>query len=98
LAAPLIQPKAVHFLERQGRTAEVASLASPYESHVGYSTTTLADVTATPPTRVLLLGLGTVGDGVYRRLAAMPEHFQLVGAFVRSRSRATAEEISMCVR
>jgi homoserine dehydrogenase len=86
-AGPLIQPKAVRFLERHHRSAEVAALASGYESRVGLSVTTLAEAVAAPPTRVLLLGLGTVGGGVYRRLAAMPEQFQVVGALVRSGAR-----------
>jgi homoserine dehydrogenase len=93
LAGPLIQPKTVHFLERQQRTAEVAALAASYESHVGVSTTTLVDVVNTPPMRVLLLGLGTVGGGVYRRLRAMPEHFRVLGALVRTRARARQEGI-----
>lgn len=93
LAGPLIQPKAVHFLERQQRTAEVAALGAGYESHVGFSTTALAEAVVLPPTRVLLLGLGTVGGSVYRRLLSMPEHFRVVGAFVRSRARARQEGI-----
>jgi len=93
LAGPLIQPKAVHFLQRQQRTAEVAALGAAYESHVGFSNTALAEAVASPPTRVLLLGLGTVGGGVYRRLLAMPEHFRVVGALVHSRTRARQEGI-----
>jgi homoserine dehydrogenase len=93
LAGPLIQPKAVHFLERQRRTAEVAQLAKGYESHVGFSTTTLAEAIVMPPTRVLLLGLGTVGGGVYRRLVSIPEHFRVVGALVRSGFRRSREGI-----
>jgi homoserine dehydrogenase len=92
-AGPLIQSKAVHFLERRQGTAEVAALACGYESHVGLGITTAAEVFVAPPTRVLLLGLGTVGGGVYRRLAAMPEQFQVVGALVRSDSRYSAEGI-----
>jgi homoserine dehydrogenase len=95
LAGPLIQMKAVHFLKRQRRTAEVAALGASYESHVGFNTTTLADAVTTPPTRVLLLGVGTVGGGVYRRLLAMPEHFRVVGAFVRARFLALAEEVPL---
>jgi homoserine dehydrogenase len=94
LAGPLIQPKAVHFLQRQQRSAEVAALGAAYESHVGFSTTALAEAVMSPPTRVLLLGLGTVGGGVYRRLPALPAHFWAVGAFVRSRERAATDKIS----
>jgi homoserine dehydrogenase len=93
LAGPLIQPKAVHFLQRQQRTAEVAALGAAYESHVGFSTTALAQVLKRPPTRVLLLGLGTVGGGVYRRLASMPDQFRVVGALVRYGSRKDRDGI-----
>jgi homoserine dehydrogenase len=91
LAAPLIQPKAVYFLQRQQRTVEVAALGAAYESHVGFSTTALAEAVTSPPTRVLLLGLGTVGGGVYRRLSALPAHFRVVGALVKSVPRPSLE-------
>ena len=94
LAGPLIQPKAIHFLQRQQRTAEVAALGAAYESHVGFCTATLAEAVRTPPTRVLPLGLGTVGGGIYRRLAAMTDHFRIVGAFVRYDSSRNREGIS----
>jgi homoserine dehydrogenase len=92
-AGPLIQPKAVHFLDRHQRSVEVAALACGYETHVGFATTTLSEVIAIPPTRVFLLGLGTVGGGVYRRLAAMSDQFLIVGALVRSGPRHRAQGI-----
>jgi len=92
-AGPLIQPKAVHFLDRQQRNAEVAALARGYESLVGDCPTAMSEVTVAPPTRVVLLGLGTVGGGVHQRLVAIPEHFTVVGLFVKSRSHHTAQGI-----
>jgi homoserine dehydrogenase len=92
-AGPLIQPKAVHFLDRHQRNAEVAALARGYESLVGVTATALAEVKAARPMRVVLLGLGTVGGGVHQRLAAMPEHFEVVGIFMRSRSHRNAQGI-----
>lgn len=74
-AAPLIQPKAVRFLERFHASAEVAAVGEGYESVVGPQESTLAHVPHQPPTQVLLLGLGTVGLGVYRRLNALSQHF-----------------------
>jgi predicted dinucleotide-binding enzyme len=73
----------------------VAALGASCESHVGFSTTTLADGIVTAPMRVMLLGLGTVGGGVWRRLVSMPEHFRVVSAFVRSRSSALAEGVPL---
>jgi homoserine dehydrogenase len=92
-AGRLIQPKALDYLDRHQRTAEVAALGCGYETYVGPPVTTVADAVEASPTRVLLLGLGTVGGGTYQRLAAMPEHFQVVGALVRSTSRYSAEGI-----
>lgn len=42
----------------------------------------LASITRSP-TRVILLGLGTVGSGVLAHLSAMPSHFEVVGVLVR---------------
>ena len=92
-AGPLIQPKAVHFLERHQHNAEVAALARGYESLVGDYPTAMSEVTVSPPSRVVLLGLGTVGGGVHQHLVAMPEHFEVVGIFVKSRSHHTAQGI-----
>jgi homoserine dehydrogenase len=87
VAGPLIQSKAVAFLEAQGSFAEVASCASGFESIVHSGETHLANPISAEPSKVLLLGLGTVGFGVYQRLKANPDHFQVVGALVRDRGK-----------
>lgn len=92
-AAPLIQPKAVRFLERHSASAEVAGLAQAYESIVGTRENTIVDSGARPPTSVLLLGLGTVGSGVYRRLRALPQHFQVVGALCLDPAKHEADGV-----
>lgn len=85
LATSLIQPKAVRLLDRYSARAEVAAIASPYESVIGRFGRTPAHPAATAPTRVLILGLGEIGRGIHRRVAAMSEHFTVTGAFVRNR-------------
>lgn len=87
LATTLIQPKAVRLLDRYSARAEVAAIASPYESVIGRFGRTPARAAATTPTRVLILGLGEIGRGIHRRVAAMNEHFNVVGAFIRNRSK-----------
>ena len=87
VAAPLIQPKAVTFLEQHRRCAAVASCASPFESTVHSGSTDLGDAAALEPSRLVLLGLGTVGFGVHQRLSANPGHFQVLGALVRDRGK-----------
>lgn len=93
VAAPLIQPKAVTFLEQRGGCAEVASCASALQSIVHGGSTELGDAPTIEPSRVLLLGLGTVGFGVYQRLDANPGHFRVVGALVRDRGKYERLEV-----
>jgi homoserine dehydrogenase len=87
VAGPLIQSKAVAFLEAKGTDAEVASYASGFESIVHAGETQLAGPISVEPSKVLLLGLGTVGFGVYERLKANPDHFRVIGALVRDRGK-----------
>jgi homoserine dehydrogenase len=91
VAGPLIQPKAVAFLSEHETCAEVAALGRSYESTVQPGPTQLTGpapaTVPTKPLKVLLLGLGTVGFGVYERLKANPEHFEVIGALVRDRAK-----------
>lgn len=92
-AAQLIQPKAVRFLERYKASAEVAGLCQPYETLVGDFETETQLKRPCPPTGILLLGLGTVGFGVYRRLRAMPQHFRVIGALCRDPAKHEADGV-----
>jgi homoserine dehydrogenase len=87
VAGKLIQPKAVAFLRNHQARAEVAALALGYQSVVYGGDTELAHSVATPPRNVVILGLGTVGYGIYLRLLSFPEHFRMVGALVRDRAK-----------
>jgi homoserine dehydrogenase len=91
VAGSLIQTKAVAFLASCGMTAEVAALGAAHESLVHSGPTVRAAIQPPqPPSRVLLLGLGTVGLGVYRRLLAVPQLFEPLGALVRHRGKHEA--------
>lgn len=87
VAGPLIQPKAVTFLREHGFEAEVAASGAWYESRIHAGSTQLAAAAVVKPSKVLLLGLGTVGFGVYQRLSANREHFECIGALVRDRRK-----------
>jgi homoserine dehydrogenase len=65
VAGALIQPKAIAFLEANRGCAEVASCASEFESILHATDTKLVEHTPVEPSKVVLLGLGTVGFGVY---------------------------------
>ena len=92
-AAPLIQPKAVRFLERQSESAEVAGLASCYETIIGRGENKIVDSDTAPRSKVVLLGLGTVGFGVYRRLRALSQHFRVIGALCLDPAKHEAEGV-----
>ncbi|HEY4366465.1 MAG TPA: hypothetical protein VGN07_04465 [Steroidobacteraceae bacterium] len=92
-AGQLIQPKAVRFLESHAASAEVAAIARSHQSVIGRIERKLVESTRRPPLSVLILGLGTVGFGVYQRLSAMPDRFRVIGALVRSRARHSIDSI-----
>jgi homoserine dehydrogenase len=82
----LLQAKALRFARTHRLSFAVGALGSSRGTVVGTAETTFAppDIEQhTPPLRVVLLGLGTVGLGVYRHLAALPEHFRVVRIAVR---------------
>jgi len=81
LATTPIHPKAVGLLNECSGRAEIASLASPYESVIGRFDRTPAQHVAMSPTTVLILGLDDLGASIYERIAAMREHFHVVGIF-----------------
>lgn len=93
IARPLIQPKAVELLDRHQSTAEVAALTCSYESVVCTTTVMGSGSHTSSPLKVVLLGLGNVGGGVYRRLLGNATHFTVVSAFVRSKERHLGEGV-----
>ncbi|HEY0684154.1 MAG TPA: hypothetical protein VGD45_17610 [Steroidobacter sp.] len=95
LATSLIQPNAVRLLDRYRARAEVAAIASPYESVIGRFGRTPARPAAIAPTRVLILGRGEIGRGIHDRVAAMNEHFTVVGALIRDRCKHAAAGTSL---
>ena len=91
-AAPLIQPKAVQLLNRFGSNAEIAAVGCHHTSVVGQHDAEFDDPNEYP-TDVLLLGLGTVGFGVYQRLLALPQHFRVTGILVRDAAKHLARDV-----
>src|SRR5690606_27046614 len=81
------QPKAVRLLDHYSARAEVAAIASPYESVIGRFGRTPADPASAAPTRVFILGLGELGRGVRRGVAAMHGHFNVRGGLIGCRPK-----------
>ncbi|HXQ00095.1 MAG TPA: hypothetical protein VN845_08525 [Solirubrobacteraceae bacterium] len=92
VAGQLIQPKAVAFLEKHRASCEVAALTSRSHSLVGPGPTEISasEAARLAPKEIVILGLGTVGFGVYQRLIANPDRFRVRGILVRDRKKHEA--------
>lgn len=87
VGAPLVQPKAVEFARNRDLKFRIAACGSDGGTLVGPAPDRFEPVPKQRPTRVALAGLGTVGLGVYRWLAVLPEKFEVAGVLVRRRAR-----------
>lgn len=81
----LVQPKALCWARDHGVEFSVAAPLGEFRTEIGGRRSVLVPHPKAPePVRVILLGLGTVGQGVYHRLAARPDRFRIVGVAVRN--------------
>lgn len=84
----IIQQKALRFAREHNQSFEVAALVAEQATIVGAERTALFSSRAKRNrVRVVLLGLGTVGYGVYQELVAHPELFDVLGIAVRNLHR-----------
>lgn len=98
LAGKLIQPKALHFARERQYPFQVAAVAHAGGTRVGARTTPPTEISPrTAPLRIVLLGLGTVGLGVYRELLRRPDLFEVVRVVVRNKARRVAAGIDSAV-
>jgi homoserine dehydrogenase len=90
VAGKLIQPKAVEYLRSRGTCCEVAALALHHHTLVHAGPTHRAAPSQSKRLDVVILGLGTVGFGVYQRFCANPDQFRVIGVLARERARHEA--------
>lgn len=89
LHAPVVQDAALRFALSHSQTFEVARIGAVFGTTVGHHATLLprrGDVESRP-LRVVLLGLGAVGRGVYEHLLRQEDRFEIVAIAVRHRAR-----------
>ncbi len=84
VAGKVVQPKAIGFGRKTGVAFEVAALRENYATVVGPQRSKISPRTQSQlPLRVGLLGLGTVGLGVFQELWKHPDLFEVTGIAVR---------------
>ncbi len=84
IAGKVVQRKAIAFGKKKGVSFEVATLGANHATTVGSHGSTLAARTHSPaPLKIGLLGLGTVGLGVFQELWKHPDLFEVTGIAVR---------------
>jgi homoserine dehydrogenase len=93
VAGRLIQPKTIRFAHLHRQSFHVSCCGARHATLVGPGPSRLEAATPATPLKVVLLGLGTVGRGVYERLVGHPERFRLVRAVVRDPARHAASGI-----
>lgn len=90
----LVQDKAVRFAAENGLEFQIAAIGKSERTRIGSLAEELAGHSLhTRVVKVALLGCGTVGGGVYQRLAALPEYFEVVGVADRNPHKAFASGI-----
>ncbi len=84
IGGKIVQSKAIAFGRKTGVSFEVAALGQNYVTTVGAPQSTPACKHFSPaPLKIGLLGLGTVGLGVFQELWKHPELFEVTGIAVR---------------
>lgn len=88
LGGRIVQGKALRLAREHNLRFEVAGLGQEHGTTVGAEVTEFYDDrSAEAPLRVALLGLGTVGWGVYQELLAHPDLFEVVGVAAKHREK-----------
>jgi homoserine dehydrogenase len=84
----VVQHKAVRYAKDQNLRFSVAACGNAHHTTVGPGEIASgAPIAKRPPLRVALLGLGTVGLGVYQHLLRQSNRFEVIGIAVRDAKR-----------
>ena len=90
----VVQLKAIDFAERHRLRFTVSSVGSDRTTEIGpYADLVALSDAEVKPLRVALLGCGTVGGGVYQRLAALPHIFNVIGVGTRNVEHAIRADV-----
>jgi homoserine dehydrogenase len=92
-AGSLVQPKAVRFARDRALTLHLARVGHPQRTRIGQGPSLFGPTPTERRIRVALLGLGTVGAGVFDYCARFPEVFEVVAALVRTPEKHRARGV-----
>jgi len=84
VAGPLIAPRALGFARAQQVPFRVGKPGLPSYTRVGAKTGAMKVAPKPKKLRIAMMGLGVVGGGVYRRVAAHADQFEIVKIMVRN--------------
>ncbi|HMO15834.1 MAG TPA: hypothetical protein PKD64_17410 [Pirellulaceae bacterium] len=84
LDSSILQPKAIRFAQERELEFEVSGLLSPSATVVGCLQNEFAAGPSVKPISLGLLGLGTVGQGVFEQVQRLPAHFHVKRVAVRN--------------
>ena len=91
-ASVLVDPKALEFAKDKRLSFEVGTPGRRDATVVGERTDTPVPGTQPPRMRVVMMGLGVVGGGVYRRLMDHPDRFEVVKILTRNPAKYVAQK------
>jgi homoserine dehydrogenase len=83
-AGPLIASRALDYAESTGQRFRIGKPGVTGSSQVGDVSDKPVEITTPKKLRIAMMGLGIVGGGVWRRVAAHSDRFEIVRVMVRS--------------
>jgi homoserine dehydrogenase len=86
-AGPLVSPKALDFAEEHDIEFAIGKPGIPSYTTIGGETGTVSPIPKPKTLRVAMMGCGIVGGGVYRRIKANSDRFEMVKIMVRDTAK-----------
>jgi len=86
-AAPLVAAKALEFAQKNEIEFNIGKPGIPTYTTIGTKTGELSPIPSPRTLKVAMLGCGIVGGGVYRRIKANADRFELVKTMVRDKQK-----------
>ena len=86
-AGPLVARKALDFAEQHGIEFDIGKPGIPSYTTICADTGSLSPIPKPKKLRVAMMGCGIVGGGVYRRVKANSDRFEMVKIMVRNKAK-----------